>query len=105
MKPPAAAGGGPKRKGFRAGFRGGDPEEGAGKGGVVGLAGFAGFAGFAGLAGLGLGVPGAGNADWGAPKGDPKPPYPPPPKGGGPPNADAIRSICCRVSGLDLWGG
>lgn len=53
-----------------------------------------------GLAGLTLGFPGAGNAGGGAPKDDPNPP---PPKGDEPPNADAIRNICCRVSGLDLW--
>jgi hypothetical protein len=54
------------------------------------------------LAGFVLGVPGAGNADWGAPKGDPNPPYPPAPNGDVPPNADDIRNICCKVSGLDL---
>lgn len=57
--------------------------------------------GLAGLLGLVLGVPGAGNAGCWAPKGDPNPPYPPPPPPKGE-NADAIRSICCRVSGLDL---
>ena len=92
-------GGAPNRKGFRAGFRGGDPAEGADAGGVavVGLVGLAGLVEFA------LGVPGAGNAGWGAPKGDPNPPYPPaPPKGEGPAIANALRNICCRVSGLDL---
>ena len=80
-------GGAPNRKGFRAGFRGGDPAEGAdaGRVAVVGLVGLAGFVEFA------LGVTGAGNAGWGAP-----------PKGEGPAIANALRIICCRVSGLDL---